>query len=48
MIALIDTSQFKIYISSDTFINSVVKYPEKKKALEHHSNRLKDTDNPWF
>lgn len=46
IIALIDALQFKAYVSSVAFKNSVVQYPEKKKELEKLGNNLKETDNP--
>jgi hypothetical protein len=38
--------ELKSHVSSDEFINSVPKYPEKKKELEIFANSLKETDNP--
>jgi len=38
--------ELKSHVSGDEFINSVPKYPEKKKELEIFANSLKETDNP--
>ena len=42
----VDAFTLKTYVSSESFKNSVVKDPEKKKTLETLANSLKDTDNP--
>jgi hypothetical protein len=46
IIALVDAMKLKQHISSDAFINSKPKYPEKKKELEKLAASLKETDNP--
>jgi hypothetical protein len=46
MISLINPYQLKIHIAGNEFLNSVPKYPEKKKELEKFANSLKETDNP--
>jgi hypothetical protein len=42
----IDALTLKEYFSSDSFKNSVVKNPEKKKTLGKLDDSLKETDNP--
>ena len=46
LIGCIDALQLKKHVASETFRNSICKYPEKKKELEELANRLKETDNP--
>jgi hypothetical protein len=43
---MVEATELKKYITSDKFINSNPKYPEKKKQLETFANSLKETDNP--
>jgi hypothetical protein len=42
----VEAITLKNFVSSEKFKNSVVKDPEKKKALETLANSLKETDNP--
>ena len=44
--SIIDPFKLKAHVASSEFINSIPKYPEKKKELEKLANSLKDTDNP--
>jgi len=46
LIGCVDALQLKRHVDSETFRNSICKYPEKKKELEKLANRLKETDNP--
>ena len=46
MVGIIYPYQIKILVSSSEFINSIPRYPEKKKELEKLANSLKETDNP--
>jgi hypothetical protein len=46
MITWIDAIQLKKYVASDTFKNSIPKYPNKKLELEKLAATLEDTDNP--
>jgi len=46
VIALIDALQLKAYVSSETFKNSMPRFPEKKRDLEKLASGLKETDNP--
>lgn len=46
VIGLIDAFQLKANIATETFKNSIPKYPEKKRELEKLANSLKETDNP--
>jgi hypothetical protein len=46
LISWVDALQLKTYVTSETFKNSVPKFPEKKKELEKLANSLKETDNP--
>jgi len=43
---LVNPFDLKVHVSSNEFINSAPKYPEKKKELEQLANSLKETDNP--
>ena len=45
MVGLQYPYQIKARVLHDGFINSIPKYPEKKKELEEMANRLKETDN---
>jgi hypothetical protein len=45
-ITLINPSNLKYYTSSNDFIDTTPKYPEKKKELERLANSINDTDNP--
>jgi len=42
----VEALELKNYVSSNLFKNSVVKNPEKKKALKELADSLKETDNP--
>jgi hypothetical protein len=42
----IEAKQLKDHVASKDFMNSIVKYPEKKKELEILASSLKETDNP--
>ena len=44
--SLIDPLDLKTYTSSNEFIHTTPKYPEKKKELEKLAASLKETDNP--
>lgn len=46
IIALVDAVQLKAHVASETFKNSIPKYPEKKKELATLADSLKETDNP--
>jgi len=46
IIGWVEALELKKHVASETFKNSLPKYPEKKKELEQLANRLKDTDNP--
>jgi hypothetical protein len=46
LISWIDAIKLKAHVTSETFLNSTPKYPEKKKELEKLANSLKETDNP--
>jgi hypothetical protein len=46
MIGILDPNKIKTHIAGTEFMNSVPKYPEKKKELEKLANSLKETDNP--
>lgn len=46
VISWIDALQLKTFVASETFINSIPKYPEKKKELTTLADSLKETDNP--
>jgi hypothetical protein len=42
----VDAHILKKYVSSETFVKSFVKNPQKKKALKELADSLKETDNP--
>jgi hypothetical protein len=42
----VDALTFKKYVASDAFKTSVVKFPEKKKAIQSLADSLDETDNP--
>jgi hypothetical protein len=46
IVSLIDAFTLKKYITTEEFIKSTPKYPEKKKELEKMASSLKETDNP--
>jgi hypothetical protein len=46
LFSLVEALALKNYFSGDSFKNSVVKNPEKKKALEKLADSLNETDNP--
>lgn len=46
IVSWIEALKFKEYISSETFKNSIPKYPDKKKQLEKLAENIKETDNP--
>ena len=46
LVGIIYPYQIKIHVSCSKFINSIPKYPEKKKEFEKLANTLMKTDNP--
>jgi len=42
----VDALTLKKYVASDAFKTSVVKFPEKKKAIQNLADSLDETDNP--
>lgn len=42
----VDALTLKKYVASDVFKTSVVKFPEKKKAIQYLADSLDETDNP--
>jgi hypothetical protein len=46
IVSWIEALQFKEYIASDVFKNSIPKYPDKKKELEKLANSIQEIDNP--
>jgi hypothetical protein len=46
MFSWINAAMLKNYVSGESFKESIVKYPEKKKELEILASNLKETDNP--
>ncbi|MEL7585425.1 MAG: 6-bladed beta-propeller [Prolixibacteraceae bacterium] len=46
IVAWIEAYQFKAYVASDEFKNSIPKYPEKTRELENLADALNENDNP--